>query len=112
MHSKFTPEIQADIRDGIKFGLGAERVIFKYVRNKHRQRIGICIAMKGNKCGWAKCALKKGDKFDRPAGYELAIRRALIDRRNEDGTPKTKIPSDVNKVLEELSGRAKAYFKE
>ncbi len=105
--TKFSPVIQAAIRD--KFGLSEERVIFKYVRNNKRQKVGICVALANGRAGWSRCAYNKHDSFDRPIGYELALKRAItntIDQREEP------VPDDVNVVLKYLKWRAKIYFKE
>jgi hypothetical protein len=106
MRRCFSPVVQTEVRDVVQPGLGSERVLFKYVRDKKRRKVGMCVALKGGRLGWSRCAKNRGDRFDRVDGYIYALRKAVGLDVNYN------VPSDVKPVLEHLGGRAQAYFKE
>jgi hypothetical protein len=50
-------------------------MIFEYVRNKKRQRIGVVVALDKTSIGWSACNIKK-DRFDKELGLKIAMGRA------------------------------------
>jgi hypothetical protein len=85
-------------------------MIKQYIRNKNGQPIGCLVAEKqGDKyaIGFSKC--RKGDKFDKKFGTEVAQRRANMllhhDRYYE-------IPHSIADAYQKMSERAARLFKD
>lgn len=81
-------------------------MLFQYVRDKNRQRIGVFVAMKYENqivVGWSKCNRK--DRFDSDEGKELACRRISTGRST------VVIPRGVREHLDAFVDRVKRYFK-
>ena len=50
-------------------------MIYSYVRDKDRRKIGVVVAVAKNALGWSLC--HKGlDKFDKEFGLKIAVGRA------------------------------------
>jgi hypothetical protein len=86
-------------------------VIFQYVRNRRREKVGVVVATKrsDNKVGfgYSLCATNRGDKFN----PELALNIALGRAENFpyfDGF----VPDSVENDWSEIYHRAERYFKD
>lgn len=77
-------------------------MIFQYVRNRQNQRVGIVVACSKEQVGWSAC--KKGDRFNKERGMEIAIGRASVGSE-------VKPPLYVSFTLEIMKERAERYFK-
>ena len=78
-------------------------MIYSYVRDKDRCRIGVVVALNRETLGWSLC--HKGlDKFDRDLGLKIAVGRA------EKGSY-VSIPACVKPTISKVQERAKRYFK-
>ena len=49
-------------------------MLIQYIRNKNNQPIGVVVAVDKYKVGYSLC--KKGDRFDKQRGFEIAVGRA------------------------------------
>lgn len=86
-------------------------VIFQYVRNRRRQKVGIVVAVKRNDnkvgLGYSLCATNRGDKFNPELALNIALGRAE-NFPNFDGL----IPESVEKDWSEIYHRSERYFKD
>jgi hypothetical protein len=87
-------------------------VIFQYVRNRRRQKVGVVVAVKRNDglvgFGYSLCAQNLGDTFNRETALNIALGRA-------DNFPHfecNEIPRSVEKDWTEIYNRAVRYFKD
>ena len=83
-----------------------------YLRNRKRERVGVVLATKDG-IGWSKCAVKKGDKFDRNTGIEIALVRARevsVNLKDKEIEVPANMPDDVVKHIFKISEKAKRYF--
>lgn len=86
-------------------------VIFQYIRNRRRQKVGVVAAMKRSDntvgFGYSLCAVNRGDKFDAATALNIALGRA-------ENFPHFKgdVPDSVDKNgWETIIDRAERYFK-
>lgn len=85
-------------------------VIFQYVRNRRRQKVGVVAALKRSDntvgFGFSLCATNRGDKFNATTALNIALGRA-------DNFPwfTTELPQSVEKDWAEIRDRAVRYFK-
>ncbi len=116
-------------------------MLVEYVKNKQGHRVGVVVAISKDRIGWSRCKTKPSrprpnnlrlpnggfDTFDKEMALKIAIGRAktmrrtiyLSERLDSTGKPfplntpipKTIPPRDVQKVIEHVEARAKAYFK-
>jgi len=101
-------------------------MLFKYVRGKNNQRVGVVVALSRHQLGWSKCNFKMGDKFDQKRCMDIAIERAKREKYsltnlNSDFTfgnisddhnnHYVIIPFSVREDYENMVHRAKNYFK-
>jgi hypothetical protein len=86
-------------------------IIFQYVRNRRRQKVGIVLAMKrhDNKIGfgYSLCAKNLGDKFDPTKALDIAIGRAEVFPNFIDC-----VPQSVANDWATMFDRAERYFKD
>lgn len=87
-------------------------VIFQYVRNRRRQKVGVVVALKrsDNKVGfgYSLCSGNLGDRFDPVRALDIALGRA-------ENFPffKGDVPSSIEKKdWPEIYDRAVRYFKD
>lgn len=78
-------------------------MIFEYVRDKKRRKVGVVVALDANIVGWSKCNIKK-DRFIKDFGINIACGRAVINS-------KVKVPHTISPAFENMKERAKRYFK-
>lgn len=81
----------------------------KYIRNKHREPIGVVIAEQwGDRIviGWSRC--NKKDKFDREQAQEIAQARLDLIKT---GKREVKIIHSVVPHVEEMATKSSKYFK-
>mgnify|MGYP003353176764 CR=1 FL=1 len=85
-------------------------VIFQYVRNRRRQKVGVVAAVKRSDntvgLGFSLCAKNKGDVFNRNTALEIAIGRA-----NNFPHFKAYVPQSVLEDWRIIYDRACRYFK-
>ena len=83
-------------------------MIFEYVRDTNRRKIGILVALNKNQIGWSKCNIKK-DRFDKEMGLKIAIGRAnkapLFLMENYE------LPRDIHYNIRPFINRVCRYFK-
>jgi hypothetical protein len=85
-------------------------VIFQYVRNRRRQKVGVVAALRRPDntigFGYSLCATNRGDKFDPTMALEIAVGRA-------DNFPhfKDEVPHSVINDWQIIYDRAMRYFK-
>lgn len=88
-------------------------MIIQYLRDKNGAPKGLVMAVNiNNECviGYSLC--RKGDTFNKEYGKKIAIGRAAIDRRKEDGSIDPYIlPFTLNPIYEQVIDRARKYFK-
>jgi hypothetical protein len=89
-----------------------DKVIFQYVKEKKNNQhriIGVVAAAVVNDVqvgvGWSRCAVNKGDVFDKQRGKMIAIGRAV----HFGGTDAP--PADMLPHIDYFAGRASKYFK-
>lgn len=84
----------------------AEAFLKKFIRNKHREKIGVIVGQKTYNgdisIGWSLCNRK--DTFDKAVGDQIAIGRML---KGSD----TPLPHAVMAEVDHLRKRCQAYFK-
>jgi hypothetical protein len=82
--------------------------LVEYVKDRHGNRVGVVVAIKhpelGFCVGWSKCALNRGDTFDKKKALLIARGRA-----NNGST--ALVPFAVEPVIEHMLDRARRYFK-
>ncbi len=86
--------------------------IHTYIRNRKRERIGVALATKDG-VGWSKCAVKRGDKFDRNTGIEIALVRARENNIKLSGEVMeipANMPEDVVKHVFKIAEQAQRRF--
>ena len=85
-------------------------VIFQYVRNRRRQKVGVVAAVKRSDntvgFGYSLCAVNRGDAFNPATALEIALGRA-------ENFPyfKGEIPQSVVNDWDTIFDRAVRYFK-
>jgi len=85
-------------------------VIFQYVRNRRREKVGVVVATKRPDntvgFGYSLCATNRGDTFNPVTALEIAVGRA-------DNFPhfQGEIPQSVESDWSEIYDRACRYFK-
>jgi hypothetical protein len=85
-------------------------VIFQYVRNRRREKVGVVVATKRPDntvgFGYSLCATNRGDTFNPATALEIAVGRA-------DNFPhfQGEIPQSVESDWSEIYDRACRYFK-
>jgi hypothetical protein len=82
--------------------------IYEYVKDKHGHLRGVMYATSRKNIGWSFCNSKKGDKFDKELGIEIASGRAKKRNAYRDAA----IPNFAKSALKKMKNRAKKYFKE
>ena len=86
-------------------------VIFQYVRNRRREKVGVVAAMLRSDgligFGYSLCAKTKGDNFDPVRALEIALGRA----ENFPHFKCKEIPQSVNNDWAIIHDRACRYFK-
>ena len=86
-------------------------IIFQYVRNRRRERVGVVVAAKraDNTVGYgfSLCATNRGDSFNPSTALNIALGRAESYPYFE-GT----IPQSVSNDWDEIVDRANRYFKD
>ena len=86
-------------------------IIFQYVRNRRRQKVGIVVAVKRNDnrvgFGYSLCAVNRGDKFNPELALNIALGRAE-NFPNFQGM----IPYSVHNDWAEILNRSERYFKD
>jgi len=99
-------------------------MLIKYVRDKNRNLVGVVVAIGRDQIGWSKCNFKKGDRFNKDLGKQIAIARAkkykyYDDQRYSYGGvyilyffDEHKGAKIVKKDFLEMVRRARFYFKE
>lgn len=121
-------ELKFDNKGNLLYG--GKKVLYKKVRDRHHQPVGVVVAIDKNKIGFSKCHSKL-DNFQRSYGLAVAIRRAekgvdYIDKTKEvpvkeslENKPSTTaykkecvIPYDLRSDYEKIKDRAAAYFKD
>ena len=86
-------------------------VIFQYVRNRRRQKVGVVAAVRREDdtvgFGYSLCAKNKGDEFNSTKAIEIAVGRAL-------NFPffKGEVPHSVLEDWQIIYDRAVRYFKD
>ena len=62
--------------------MSQNHILRTYVRNDNNQPIGVVVPTGRNQIGYSVCNVKKGDKFNKLFGYDIAVGRSLHPRRN------------------------------
>jgi hypothetical protein len=80
--------------------------IHKYTRNRRGDLNGVVLATKNitgqPAYGWALC--RKGDKFDKQFGLNIALNRALVGSS-------ARVPHSIRSEFDEIQKRGVRYFK-
>ena len=85
-------------------------VIFQYVRNRRREKVGIVVAMKRSDSqigfGYSLCATNRGDNFNSELALNIALGRA-------ENFPHFQglVPDSVEKDWMQILDRGARYFK-
>jgi hypothetical protein len=77
-------------------------MIFSYVRDRKRRKIGVVCAVDSHMVGWSAC--KKGDRFSPTKGLEIAEGRAL---NGSNANP----PRSFSVDIDNMHDRSVRYFK-
>ena len=76
-------------------------MLLEYIRNRKGEKIGVVVALNKWSVGYSLC--KKGDRFDKQLGLEIAVGRAEYST--------TLVPRTVKHIFEKMAIRANRYFK-
>ena len=86
-------------------------IIFQYVRNRRREKVGVVVALKRNYnkvgFGYSLCATNRGDKFNPELALNIALGRAEAFPHFAD-----EIPCSVDADMQIIYNRATRYFKD
>jgi hypothetical protein len=85
-----------------------DTVIYTYIKNR-RGTVGVVLASKKANgkvgIGWSRCAVNRGDNFNKETALKIALGRA------EKGSVDMP-PHSMFKVIASMEDRAKRYFKD
>lgn len=85
--------------------VGDAKYFLQYVRNKHRERVGVVIGFPHlNRLGWSRVHSPL-DKFDVQRGVEIAAHRAMHGWGDT-----VQVPDDVSRVMGEMDDRLWRYL--
>jgi len=84
--------------------LKKNKVIFRFVRNKHGQPRGVVLAIGPGKIGWSKLHWLDAGKWNKHDALTIAIRRAM----NPNKLP---IDAQFSEHCSEMVERADRYYK-
>jgi hypothetical protein len=88
-------------------------MIKQYIRDEHRNPVGVIVAIGRNQFGWSFChsstTNSKGDRWNKTIGIDLAVSRAS---NNEASFIPKKHRSEFGYTFSMVIRRAYKYFKE
>ena len=67
-----------------------KRIVIRYIRDEQKRPYGVIVGMPNGDLGCSLC--NKGDKWDRDYGKELAIGRAVLNKRTKVGEYRKDLP--------------------